>query len=432
MDGQVGLALGDGAGRTQVGMFVNKAGQPGITLFDDRETARFSLEIVEVPEEIELSREQLKTMPPQEIGQFYRQHRPQRPMMVFCDTHGNKRSAMSTDQVVLWGENAAQIASLSSVPPRGSAACGKLTLANQADSGKVHLGVMPLERPFIECHQQGEQTHSKDSWPHPAECPDAERSPGHGGRIPAMASRIQQTVAPGIYRLGSGGFRVKVAVGDRKRGGHQRETTFPPNTGLREMKAWQTHERARLLRQGIVPARGTLEADLPTYLAKMKRKLAHVDSREDEINAWPGRFGSRRRHTITRDEVRRQIKDWEDAGAAASTIRHRMTALSTLYAEVDGEDAYNPVKGVRSHLSTRTSCATPTPRCPLRRAGADIADIQELLGHKSPKTTQRYAMVVPEKLVAATLRVEKVWAHSRGQGERSTSQVASKRKPAGR
>ena len=371
-----------------------------------------------------------------------------------------------------------------------------------------------------------------------------------------MASRIQQTIAPGIYRLGSGGFRVKVAVGDRKRGGHQRETTFPPNTGLREMKAWQTHERARLLRQGIVPARGTLEADLPTYLAKMKRKLAHVDSREDEINAWLGRFGSRRRHTITRDEVRRQIKDWEDAGAAASTIRHRMTALSTLYAEVDGEDAYNPVKGVKrpkeaepkpdsrpphiiisvldelwlraamnnrgwktlaralvlAHTGMRPSqmmrldpdlhirsyldedvpmvevpsgkggkthwkplttdgvaafrlflhvgapgpfstssfykswmlackAAEVAPFNPyklrhsyatlLRRAGADIADIQELLGHKSPKTTQRYAMVVPEKLVAATLRVEKVWAQSRGQREQSISHAARKRAPGG-
>jgi hypothetical protein len=29
----------------------------------------------------------------------------------------------------------------------------------------------------------------------------------------------------------------------------------------------------------------------------------------------------------------------------------------------------------------------------LRGAGVDIADIQESLGHKSPKTTQRYAMV---------------------------------------
>lgn len=159
-DGKVGLALGDGAGRTQLGMFVNKAGEAGITLFDDREIARFSLEIVEVPEEVELDREQLKMMSREEIAQFYGQHRPQRPMMVFCDSHGNKRSAISTDQVVLWGENAVQIASLSSVPPRGNAACGKLTLANQADSGKVHLGVMPLGRPFIECHQEGERTYS--------------------------------------------------------------------------------------------------------------------------------------------------------------------------------------------------------------------------------------------------------------------------------
>jgi integrase len=322
------------------------------------------------------------------------------------------------------------------------------------------------------------------------------------------------------------------------------------------MKAWQTQERARLLRQGIVPARGTLEADLPAYLSKVKRKLAHADSREDEINAWLDRFRNRRRHTITRDEVRRQVKDWEDAGVAASTIRHRMTALSTLYDELDGDDAYNPVKGVRrpkepeprpdsrpphiiigvidelwfraamnnrgwktlaralvlAHTGMRPSqmmrldpdlhirsyldedvpmvevpsgkggkthwkpltsdgvaafrlflrvgavgpfstssfykswmlackAANVAPFNPyklrhsyatlLRRAGADIADIQELLGHKSPKTTQRYAMVVPEKLVAATLRVEKVWAQSSGQGDHATPQTERKRAPGG-
>ena len=59
----------------------------------------------------------------------------------------------------------------------------------------------------------------------------------------------------------------------------------------------------------------------------------------------------------------------------------------------------------------------------LRRAGADIADIQELLGHRPPKMTQRYAMVVPEKLVAATRRVEEAWTQSRRQGEQAASLV---------
>lgn len=345
---------------------------------------------------------------------------------------------------------------------------------------------------------------------------------------------------------------MKVAVGDRGRGGRQRETTFPADAGLREMKAWQTHERARLLRQGIVPARGMLEADVPTYLSKMKRKLAFADSREDEIDAWLDRFGKRKRHTITRDEVRRQVKDWEDEGFAASTIRHRMTALSTLYDVLDGDDAYNPVKGVKRpkeaepkpdsrpphmiisvldelwyraamnnrgwktlaralvlahtgmrpsqmmrldsdlHIRPHLDDAVATVEVPsgkggkthwkplttdgvaafrlflrvgaqgkfstssfykswimacdnanvarfnpyklrhsyatlLRRAGADIADIQELLGHKSPKTTQRYAMVVPEKLVAATQRAEKAWSNSRNRHDKAALQVGSKR-----
>jgi integrase len=42
----------------------------------------------------------------------------------------------------------------------------------------------------------------------------------------------------------------------------------------------------------------------------------------------------------------------------------------------------------------------------LRRAGADLADVQAIAGHKSPITTARYAPAVFEKLAAAMRRVE--------------------------
>ena len=45
----------------------------------------------------------------------------------------------------------------------------------------------------------------------------------------------------------------------------------------------------------------------------------------------------------------------------------------------------------------------------LRREGADLADVQALLGHKSSKTTARYADVSKEKLAAAVQRLERGW-----------------------
>ena len=44
----------------------------------------------------------------------------------------------------------------------------------------------------------------------------------------------------------------------------------------------------------------------------------------------------------------------------------------------------------------------------LRRAGADLADVQAIAGHRSPVTTARYAPAVFEKLSAAMRRVEEI------------------------
>lgn len=101
------------------------------------------------------------------------------------------------------------------------------------------------------------------------------------------------------------------------------------------------------MREDIRPAKGTLEADAERYLDRVKHRLAHPDDRKHEVAAWFARFRHRGRHAVTKDEVKEQMKDWLAAGVAASTIRHRLTALSSLYVELDGDEAFNPVRGVR-------------------------------------------------------------------------------------
>lgn len=151
----------------------------------------------------------------------------------------------------------------------------------------------------------------------------------------------------GIAKLPNGHYRVRIAYGTRNRGMVQKEKTFPADAGLKEMKEWQSDTRADLKRLNLRPAKGTLKADAPRYHERFTQRLDHPESRKAELAAWFPTFGQRARHTIKSAEVRQQVKDWQAAGVAASTIRHRLTALSTLYQELDGEEAYNPVKGVK-------------------------------------------------------------------------------------
>lgn len=155
------------------------------------------------------------------------------------------------------------------------------------------------------------------------------------------------TLPTGIHKLADGRFRVRVAYGTRRRGGVQKERTFSPDTGLKEMKEWQSDTRADLKRSQLRPAKGTLEADAPLYAEKMAKRLDFPKDRLSDLKAWFPAFGKRARHTIKKAEVKQQIKDWLSEGVAASTIRHRLTALSTLYVELDGDEAFNPALKVK-------------------------------------------------------------------------------------
>jgi len=87
------------------------------------------------------------------------------------------------------------------------------------------------------------------------------------------------------------------------------------------------------------------------------------------------------------------------AGTFSTQAFHKSWMLACDQAHVE---RFNPYK-------LRHSFATM-----LRREGADLADVQALLGHKSPKTTARYADVSQEKLAAAVQRLERGWNEARG------------------
>ena len=360
-------------------------------------------------------------------------------------------------------------------------------------------------------------------------------------------ARFKRVVAPGIYLLEDGSYRAVARVGTKNHGTERRkEHRFPSGSSLREIRTWLEGTRAELRRETLRPVRGTLAADVERYMRVMRQRLESPESREYEIGAWLARFGHRRRDGIEREELRQQVLDWEAAGVAASTIKHRLTALSQLYETLDGEDARNPVHGLRR---PREPMATPDGRSPqtvqavlaalearttknnrgwktlarskvialtgmrhsqvmrlesdhifieaespyvvvadpgkdgephvkpltpdgveafrlfvgrkawgkfsqsslykswklachdaevpffnpyklrhsyataLRAEGVDLADVQTLLGHKSPKTTARYAGVAPHKLLAAASALQRAW----GSAERQQDQSPTRR-----
>src|SRR5579864_154723 len=110
--------------------------------------------------------------------------------------------------------------------------------------------------------------------------------------------KVQSVLAPGIYRMDNGSYRVVARVGDRKTGPRPKEKRFPTGTALRVMRRWQEDHRSELRRENVRPVRGTLVADVPIYLERMKGQLQHPSDRKHEIQAWLPSFGHRRRDAI--------------------------------------------------------------------------------------------------------------------------------------
>jgi integrase len=158
--------------------------------------------------------------------------------------------------------------------------------------------------------------------------------------------KVAKAIAPGVYLMANGSYRVLARVGDRKTGPRPKEKRFPAGTSLRKMQIWQGDERAELRRQDLRPAKGTLADDAEQYLKLVKPRLVSYKDRAYDLRQWLPRFGHRHRHTLEPNELQGQLNDWRLKGYAAQTCNLRRTALSHLFTVLDGKRARNPISDV--------------------------------------------------------------------------------------
>jgi integrase len=148
-----------------------------------------------------------------------------------------------------------------------------------------------------------------------------------------MARRIK-----GLRRHGAG-YQTFCRVN-----GEFRCESWPLDTPESEMTAWLRDRRAEKTPTAVV-GRGVFDRDAALYLEKVTALASYAD-RVADIGLWIAIFRGRRRRSITSAEIRGHRDAWLKDGYAASTVNHRLRALSNLWTVLDGRRAPNPVRDV--------------------------------------------------------------------------------------
>jgi integrase/recombinase XerC len=154
-------------------------------------------------------------------------------------------------------------------------------------------------------------------------------------------------IAPGITREGDR-LIARVRVGSSRDGLQAAPRhAFPLGTALVTMQAWQLDQKRKLLldRPAAIE-RGSLAADIAGHLATLPEGRYRIDTRI-LLGHWArSPLGAKPRQAITRAEVRAQISQWRNAGAAAATCNRRLSSLRACLGALD-PDAPNATDAVK-------------------------------------------------------------------------------------
>jgi integrase len=181
--------------------------------------------------------------------------------------------------------------------------------------------------------------------------------------------------ATGIYQ-DVYGFAVVAVVG-----GVQHERRFPPDASLGALRVWREQWRIQL--QHAAPERlvGSLAADVAAYLATLPEKPKAAEGRL--LKHWVDAHGMEPRQALTAIQLRQTLAQWQDKGAAASTLNHRRQALKNLYTALDGKWSHSPVHEVPRAIE---------PQAEAR--GVPIAVVNLILEQMRPTATKARLLVM--------------------------------------
>lgn len=167
-------------------------------------------------------------------------------------------------------------------------------------------------------------------------------------------------VAPNIWRTAYG-FRVYVRGIDETTGKSKlKPFRFGPEKALDELEHFRDSfklevKQLRIERRknGVpaaprIPAKQLFPADADTYLdLKSVRAMESFSDREREIAHWKKVFRKHTRKSITARLINEQLQALVNAGYSNSTVNKFRAALMSLFTQLDGRSAANPVKETR-------------------------------------------------------------------------------------
>lgn len=167
-------------------------------------------------------------------------------------------------------------------------------------------------------------------------------------------------VAPGIWKTHYG-WRVYVRRVDEQTGRTKlAPARFPPETTIEELEHFRdtakletkrvkiAHRKLTGPRPRAVPARQVFPADADAYLQlKTVRAMVAYKDRVREIELWKKVFRKKPRRSITTRDVDQQLQALADEGYAGSSVNKFRAALMSVWTQLDGRGAANPVKNAK-------------------------------------------------------------------------------------